>query len=37
LIAALIFGVFFFEIRNTFDSLEVDAMQASLVDKDDES
>jgi len=32
LIAALIFGVFFFEIRNTFDSLEVDAMQASLMD-----
>ncbi|MDQ6996149.1 MAG: formate hydrogenlyase, partial [Mariprofundus sp.] len=37
LIAALIFGVFFFEIRNTFDSLEVDAMQASLLHKDDET
>jgi len=37
LIAALIFGLFFFEIRNTFDSLEVDAMQASLIEKDDES
>jgi len=35
LIAALIFGVFFFEIRNTFDSMEVDAMQESLLDKDD--
>ena len=34
LIAALIFGLFFFEIRNTFDSLEVDAMQASLIDED---
>jgi len=37
LIAALIFGVFFFEIRNTFDSMEVDAMNASLVHKDDEA
>jgi hydrogenase-4 component E len=37
LIAALIFGVFFFEIRNTFDSLEVDAMQESLRDKDDQA
>ncbi len=37
LIAALIFGVFFFEIRNTFDSMEVDAMNASLVHKDDDT
>jgi len=37
LIAALIFGVFFFEIRNTFDSLEVDAMNASLIHKDDDA
>jgi len=37
LIAALIFGVFFFEIRNTFDSMEVDAMNASLVHKDDDA
>lgn len=37
LIAALIFGVFFFEIRNTFDSLDVDAMHDSLIHKDDEA
>jgi len=37
LIAALIFGLFFFEIRNTFDSMEVDAMHASLVHKDDDA
>jgi hydrogenase-4 component E len=37
LIAALIFGVFFFEIRNTFDSMEVDAMQESLLDKEDQA
>jgi len=36
LIAALIFGLFFFQIRNTFDSLEVDAMQASLIHQDEE-
>jgi len=36
LIAALIFGVFFFEIRNTFDSMEIDAMQTSLMDREDE-
>jgi hydrogenase-4 component E len=35
LIAALIFGVFFFQIRNTFDSLEVDAMEASLLHRDE--
>ncbi|MDQ6976346.1 MAG: formate hydrogenlyase [Mariprofundaceae bacterium] len=35
LIAALIFGLFFFQIRNTFDSMEVDAMNASLIHKDD--
>jgi len=37
LIAALIFGVFFFEIRNTFDSLELDAMNETLVHKDDDA
>ena len=37
LIAALIFGVFFFEIRNTFDSLEVDQMESSLHEGDEES
>jgi hydrogenase-4 component E len=36
LIAALIFGLFFFQIRNTFDSMEIDAMHASLVHKDDD-
>lgn len=36
LIAALIFGLFFFQIRTTFDSLEVDAMQASLMEREDE-
>lgn len=36
LIAALIFGLFFFEIRNTFDSLEVDQMQSSLMEREDE-
>jgi len=36
LIAALIFGLFFFQIRNTFDSLEIDTMQASLIHKDDD-
>jgi hydrogenase-4 component E len=35
LIAALIFGVFFFQIRDTFDSLEVDAMEASLLHRDE--
>jgi len=36
LIAALIFGLFFFQIRDTFDSLEVDAMNAHLIHGDDE-
>jgi len=36
LIAALIFGLFFFQIRTTFDSMEIDAMHASLVHKDDD-
>lgn len=36
LIAALIFGVFFFQIRTTFESLELDAMTAHLIYKDDE-
>ncbi len=36
LIAALIFGLFFFQIRTTFDSLEVDTMNAHLIHKDDE-
>lgn len=36
LIAALIFGLFFFQIRDTFDSLEIDAMHAHLVHGDDE-
>jgi len=36
LIAALIFGLFFFQIRTTFDSMEIDAMHASLVYKDDD-
>ncbi|RMD75136.1 MAG: formate hydrogenlyase, partial [Bacteroidetes bacterium] len=36
LIAALIFGLFFFQIRTTFDSLEVDAMQAALHEREDE-
>jgi hydrogenase-4 component E len=37
LVAALIFGLFFFQIRSTFDSLEVEHMQASLLDKEDEA
>jgi len=36
LIAALIFGLFFFQIRTTFDSMEIDTMNASLVHKDDD-
>ncbi|RLL51157.1 formate hydrogenlyase [Mariprofundus sp. EBB-1] len=36
LIAALIFGLFFFQIRTTFDSLEVDTMNAHLIHKDDD-
>jgi len=36
LIAALIFGLFFFQIRTTFDSMEVDTMNASLIHKDDD-
>ncbi|MDQ6973154.1 MAG: formate hydrogenlyase [Mariprofundaceae bacterium] len=36
LIAALIFGLFFFQIRTTFDSLEVDSMNAHLIHKDDD-
>ena len=35
LVAALIFGLFFFQIRSTFDSLEVEIMHASLVEKDE--
>jgi len=36
LIAALIFGLFFFQIRTTFESLEVDSMNAHLIHKDDD-
>jgi len=36
LIAALIFGLFFFQIRNTFDSMEVDTMNATLIHQDDD-
>jgi len=36
LIAALIFGLFFFQIRTTFDSMEIDTMQASLIHKGDD-
>jgi len=36
LIAALIFGLFFFQIRTTFDSLEIEAMNAHLIDRDDD-
>jgi len=36
LIAALIFGLFFFHINNTFDSMEIDTMNASLIHKDDD-
>jgi len=36
LVAALIFGLFFFQIRDTFDSLEVDAMNAHLIHRDDD-
>ncbi|MDX8412533.1 MAG: formate hydrogenlyase [Mariprofundales bacterium] len=36
LIAALIFGLFFFQIRNTFDSMEIDTMNASLIHRDDD-
>ncbi|MDX8401070.1 MAG: formate hydrogenlyase [Mariprofundaceae bacterium] len=35
LIAALIFGLFFFQIRETFDSLEVDIMESHLIHKDE--
>ena len=35
LVAALIFGLFFFQIRSTFDSLEVETMHASLVERDE--
>ena len=35
LVAALIFGLFFLQIRSTFDSLEVEIMHASLVEKDE--
>ncbi|RMH52568.1 MAG: formate hydrogenlyase [Zetaproteobacteria bacterium] len=37
LIAALILGLFFFQIRDTFDSLEVDALDASLIRREEES
>jgi len=36
LIAALIFGLFFFQIRDTFESLEVDSMNAYLIDEDEQ-
>jgi len=36
LIAALIFGIFFYQIKNTFESLEVDVMNESLLHKDDD-
>lgn len=36
LIAALIFGLFFFQIRDTFDSLDVDRMDAHLIRRDDD-
>lgn len=36
LIAALIFGLFFFQINDTFESLEIDTMNASLIHKDDD-
>jgi len=36
LIAALIFGLFFFQIRTTFDSLEIDNMNAALIQQEDE-
>ncbi|RMH62668.1 MAG: formate hydrogenlyase [Zetaproteobacteria bacterium] len=36
LIAALIFGLFFFQIRETFDSLEVDIMQSHLLKQEDD-
>ena len=36
LIAALIFGLFFFQIRNTFDSMEIDTLNASLIHKDED-
>jgi len=36
LIAALIFGLFFFQIRETFDSLEVDSMDAQLIHDDED-
>jgi len=36
LIAALIFGLFFFQIRTTFDSLEIDTMNAHLIHKDED-
>ncbi len=35
LIAALIFGLFFFQIRETFDSLEVDIMESHLIHEDE--
>ncbi len=36
LIAALIFGLFFFQIRNTFESMELDTLNASLIHQDDD-
>ncbi len=36
LIAALILGLFFFQISDTFDSLEIDKLDASLIQQDDE-
>ncbi|MDX8394762.1 MAG: formate hydrogenlyase [Mariprofundales bacterium] len=36
LIAALIFGLFFFQMRTTFDSLDVDIMNAHLIHMDED-
>jgi len=37
LIAALIFGLFFFQIRETFDSLEVDTMESHLIHENEDA
>jgi len=37
LIAALIFGLFFFQIKDTFDSMEIDDLDASLTHEDDDA
>ncbi|HXH72099.1 MAG TPA: formate hydrogenlyase [Mariprofundaceae bacterium] len=36
LVAALIFGLFFFQIRSTFDTLEVEALHKPLVEEEEE-